>query len=239
MFGLLGARMVFAVKYRNFLPPGYAWRTVLTNLAFVGVFFVIGLVFPVSDNAAHLGGLAGGAILAVIVPAAALDRRPFWSRMTLVVLPCGALALFFAASLAQAAQNLARLDTTTRVTDIQLVEYRARLRFAVNIPRTGAASRGRRLGVVSRGPNALCGPCAAQGRVRSRAEVAGQSTLQKSEGVSEFRRSSANISRSRVWPRARGNQYKFGPGERPGRYLLASKDRLISCLLVPVNKEFP
>jgi rhomboid protease GluP len=73
LFGLVGVLFVFGIKFRNELPEGFkrAFGTgllpmILMNL-FIG-YMLRGLV----DNAAHLGGLLSGAMLALVVD----YRRP-------------------------------------------------------------------------------------------------------------------------------------------------------------------
>ena len=68
LFGLIGVLFVFGLKYRNELPEGLKRAfgtgmlpTILINL-FIG-YFARGAI----DNAAHLGGLASGCLLALFV----------------------------------------------------------------------------------------------------------------------------------------------------------------------------
>jgi hypothetical protein len=63
---LIGVLFVFGIKFRRELPEGFKRAfgtgmlpTILLNIA-------IGFMIPVIDNAAHLGGLAAGALLALI-----------------------------------------------------------------------------------------------------------------------------------------------------------------------------
>ncbi|HEX8922257.1 MAG TPA: rhomboid family intramembrane serine protease [Pyrinomonadaceae bacterium] len=67
LFGLIGVLFVFGIKFRRELPEGFKRAfgtgmlpTILLNVA-------IGFMIPVIDNAAHLGGLAAGALLALFV----------------------------------------------------------------------------------------------------------------------------------------------------------------------------
>jgi membrane associated rhomboid family serine protease len=73
LFGLVGVLFVFGIKYRNELPEGFkrAFGTGLLPMILMNLF--IGYVLRgFIDNAAHLGGLVSGAILAL-----AIDyRRP-------------------------------------------------------------------------------------------------------------------------------------------------------------------
>ncbi|MCP9493494.1 MAG: rhomboid family intramembrane serine protease [Pyrinomonadaceae bacterium MAG19_C2-C3] len=64
LFGLIGVLFVFGIKYRHELPDGFkqAFGTGMLPTILLNVF--IGFIIPVIDNAAHLGGLFAGAVLA-------------------------------------------------------------------------------------------------------------------------------------------------------------------------------
>lgn len=73
LFGLVGVLFVFGIKYRRELPEGFkrAFGTGLLPMIFMNLF--IGYVLRgFIDNAAHLGGLLSGALLALVVD----YRRP-------------------------------------------------------------------------------------------------------------------------------------------------------------------
>lgn len=73
LFGLVGVLFVFGIKFRHELPEGFkrAFGTGLLPMIFLNLF--IGYVGRgIIDNAAHLGGLAAGAALALVVD----YRRP-------------------------------------------------------------------------------------------------------------------------------------------------------------------
>jgi rhomboid protease GluP len=86
IFGLLGAAVVFGFRFRGVLPARI--RRVLTVglLPWVAINVVIGFVIPVIDNAAHLGGMATGASLALVLGTPLQARRG----------PAGAAALQWA-----------------------------------------------------------------------------------------------------------------------------------------------
>ena len=68
LFGLIGVLFVFGIKFRHELPEGFkrAFGTGLLPMIFLNLF--IGYVLRgFIDNAAHLGGLAAGALLALMV----------------------------------------------------------------------------------------------------------------------------------------------------------------------------
>jgi rhomboid protease GluP len=93
LFGLVGALFVFGIKYRHELPEGFkrAFGTGLLPMIMLNLF--IGYVGRgLFDNAAHLGGLATGAALALVVG----YRRPgerTGVAVTWQILRVGALAL--------------------------------------------------------------------------------------------------------------------------------------------------
>ena len=68
LFGLVGVLFVFGIKFRHELPEGFkrAFGTGLLPMIFLNLF--IGYVLRgFIDNAAHLGGLVSGALLALVV----------------------------------------------------------------------------------------------------------------------------------------------------------------------------
>lgn len=73
LFGLVGVLFVFGIKYRHELPEGFkrAFGTGLLPMIFLNLFIGYALRGFI-DNAAHLGGLFSGALLALLVD----YRRP-------------------------------------------------------------------------------------------------------------------------------------------------------------------
>jgi rhomboid protease GluP len=73
LFGLVGVLFVFGIKFRNELPEGFkrAFGTGMLPIIVINLFIGY-LGRGVIDNAAHLGGLAAGAALALVVQ----YRRP-------------------------------------------------------------------------------------------------------------------------------------------------------------------
>jgi rhomboid protease GluP len=68
LFGLVGVLFVFGIKFRHELPEGFkrAFGTGMLPIIFINLFIgYLGRGFI--DNAAHLGGLASGAMLALVV----------------------------------------------------------------------------------------------------------------------------------------------------------------------------
>lgn len=67
LFGLIGVLFVFGIKFRRELPEGFkrAFGTGMLPTILINIF--IGYAIPVIDNAAHMGGLLMGALLALVV----------------------------------------------------------------------------------------------------------------------------------------------------------------------------
>lgn len=63
VFAVLGALLTIAVRHRRELPPGVRARLVRSTATAIALNVVLGFVLPRVDWAAHLGGLAAGAVL--------------------------------------------------------------------------------------------------------------------------------------------------------------------------------
>ena len=104
LFGLVGVLFVFGIKFRHELPEGFkrAFGTGLLPMIMLNLFIgYLGRGFI--DNAAHLGGLASGAMLALVVD----YRRPGEKSgiaVTWQILQIAAIALV-AVSFIKAAQH--------------------------------------------------------------------------------------------------------------------------------------
>jgi hypothetical protein len=76
LFGLVGILFVFGIKFRKELPEGFkrAFGTGLLPMIFLNLFIgYVGRGFI--DNAAHLGGMLSGALLALVVNYRRPDER--------------------------------------------------------------------------------------------------------------------------------------------------------------------
>lgn len=94
IFGLAGA-LIASYKLGEFsLPASVVAGTLRCTVAFVGYNIVIGLMSGRTDNSAHLGGLAGGAILGALIAGVAPQRDAVASRMAIVAL---GIAMLFGA----------------------------------------------------------------------------------------------------------------------------------------------
>lgn len=90
LFGLIGVLFVFGIKFRHELPEDFKRAfgtgmlpTILLNIA-------IGFIIPVIDNAAHIGGLLAGMLLALVVgykrPGERTGVAVFWHILQIAAL---------------------------------------------------------------------------------------------------------------------------------------------------------
>lgn len=75
LFALVGALLVFGIRHRDALAPPVRNRLVRGMLWVVAVNLAIGFTATFIDNAAHIGGLLTGALLAGVLPPADTARR--------------------------------------------------------------------------------------------------------------------------------------------------------------------
>jgi membrane associated rhomboid family serine protease len=103
IMGLLGAIIVVLILRRGTWPE--AWRrALLWNLVLLGAIQIyIGFQLPMIDNAAHVGGLIGGAAMALIVAPGGLLGSSLPARVVLL-----ALALLAAGGMVWATVRTAR-----------------------------------------------------------------------------------------------------------------------------------
>jgi rhomboid protease GluP len=98
IFGVFGALLAFLLDRRNGVPHLLLVEMRRHALVFIALATGFGFVYPGIDNAAHLGGLAGGVLMGALLtrpltqPARA---RPGWPRLLLAA-AAGALALTLA-----------------------------------------------------------------------------------------------------------------------------------------------
>lgn len=67
LFGLIGVLFVFGIKFRHELPEGFKRAFGTGMLPTILINILIGYFLPFIDNAAHMGGLAAGALLATVI----------------------------------------------------------------------------------------------------------------------------------------------------------------------------
>ncbi len=96
LFGLIGVLFVFGIKYRHELPAGFKQAFGTGMLPTILLNVVIGYAIPVIDNAAHLGGLVAGALLALVFGYKRVGPRGgvsyIWHLLQIVALAVVALA---------------------------------------------------------------------------------------------------------------------------------------------------
>jgi rhomboid protease GluP len=127
LFGLVGVLFVFGIKFRHELPEGFkrAFGTGMLPIIFINLFIgYLGRGFI--DNAAHLGGLASGAILALAVDYRRPGEKPVVATMWRV-LQVAAIALV-AVSFLKTAQHFpnalpALVQQTAPAVDDQSSKY--------------------------------------------------------------------------------------------------------------------
>jgi len=66
LFALVGALLVVGIRHRRALPPPARRVLVRAPLEIIVLNVALGLALPIIDNAAHLGGLAGGIVLGLL-----------------------------------------------------------------------------------------------------------------------------------------------------------------------------
>ncbi|MEO6392452.1 MAG: rhomboid family intramembrane serine protease [Pyrinomonadaceae bacterium] len=93
LFGLVGVLIVFGIKYRRELPEGFKRAFGTGLLPILAINFFIGFVGSgFIDNAAHIGGLLSGVVLAVVVDYDRPGSTPFMQNLWRV-LQIAAIAL--------------------------------------------------------------------------------------------------------------------------------------------------
>jgi len=75
VFGTMGGAMVFGFKYRELLPRTYRRYFGWAVVPYLVFCFWLGLSNPGIDNYAHLGGLLGGCVAAMLLPAELLEEE--------------------------------------------------------------------------------------------------------------------------------------------------------------------
>lgn len=98
VFGVLGALMLGVWRHRDRVPPSLAQHLLKMQGAFVLVTLVQGLLQPGIDNAAHLGGLLGGCLVAwqlveVVEVETGPGRRWLGRFMAVLIVSVAVLAL--------------------------------------------------------------------------------------------------------------------------------------------------
>jgi hypothetical protein len=95
--------LVFPLRFRDLMPAEIRSRILSQLLTTAVVNIAIGLQIPQVDNWAHIGGMAGGGLVAAFLIPDILDRRPKDSRRErlLNLSACAVLALLLGTAAAQ------------------------------------------------------------------------------------------------------------------------------------------
>ncbi len=75
VFGILGALVVFGVKYRALIPRPYAYYFGWSVLPLLLITIYVGWSQPLVDNWGHVGGLIGGVLACLVLPAEVLENK--------------------------------------------------------------------------------------------------------------------------------------------------------------------
>ncbi len=90
VYGLVGAAVVFGFKYRDRLPTRLSLALTVGLLPWIGLSVGIGFIETIPmDNAAHIGGLVTGAIIAASMTSNLRRRSPAWSDWAVWILTIG------------------------------------------------------------------------------------------------------------------------------------------------------
>jgi rhomboid protease GluP len=89
IFGLVGAGLMFPIRFRSLLPANAPSRILGQIWPIAAINLFIGFTTPSIDNWAHMGGLAGGALVALfLIPDALTDREPGRAQQGLLSAAC-------------------------------------------------------------------------------------------------------------------------------------------------------
>ncbi|HUS65794.1 MAG TPA: rhomboid family intramembrane serine protease [Kofleriaceae bacterium] len=116
VFGLLGAAVAELALHRAAYPRRWS-GALLGNLVFLaGANVVIGLMYPVIDQSAHLGGLVVGALAG-----AALSRKVRWARALVTRIALVVVLALSAAAVVYAGYGLATSDLASALAELPRV----------------------------------------------------------------------------------------------------------------------
>jgi len=68
LFAIVGTLLAFAVRHRGVLPEAARRRMIRGELFTVAINVAFGFMVPYVDNAAHLGGVAAGFVIGLVLP---------------------------------------------------------------------------------------------------------------------------------------------------------------------------
>jgi membrane associated rhomboid family serine protease len=113
IFGLLGAALMGMLRLRGLVPERQRKRVMLSLLFVTAINLAFGLSVPQVDNAAHVGGLAGGALVAFLL--SGRPRRPGarWPQVAALAAAALALACGVLTAVTSVRQTLERIPQRT------------------------------------------------------------------------------------------------------------------------------
>lgn len=98
VFGILGALVVFGVKYREMIPRPYTYFFGWSVLPLLLITIYAGLTQPLVDHWAHFGGLIGGVLACLALPAEVLENKAVtvsgWAIAAAAFLALAVLTIF-------------------------------------------------------------------------------------------------------------------------------------------------
>jgi membrane associated rhomboid family serine protease len=100
IFGLFGVIAVFSFRYRDELPPRFLQALKSGVLPAIAINLLIGFSLKYVDNAAHIGGLLTGALLALVVPYISTNSSRRTTQLGLAVLALCVLVVLTSFALA-------------------------------------------------------------------------------------------------------------------------------------------
>lgn len=89
IFGLFGVMATFAFKYRGEIPAALSREIKRRVIPIIALNLIFGLSVKIVDNAAHIGGLLSGIVLALIIPYKRPHEKithPVWRMLQVVCL---------------------------------------------------------------------------------------------------------------------------------------------------------
>lgn len=123
LFGCFGALLYFGLK-----QPNLFYRTLGRNIFFLLLFnLVLGFIVPGIDNGAHIGGLIGGFLTAVLVrmPKEKKKTKGIWSLLSLIGLVIASISfLFFGQQQGSSSGDLAAIEANRLFENNQTEEAR-------------------------------------------------------------------------------------------------------------------
>lgn len=123
LFGLFGVLTVFGFRYRAELPPPFRRAFGAGVLPVILLNLYIGVAFPFIDNAAHIGGLLTGIVLALVLPwLKPGEERTTNFGLAMLALCVAVVACSFARAYQQSGKYLPRKTRAPQVASLQVIQ---------------------------------------------------------------------------------------------------------------------